>query len=233
MFPRMLQMLSNINNFWNDYPVDFFILVFGLIISLIAYLNMLLPTRYQLNKRINFLRKISKTVCSIKVSIPCRRNILFSELKDIFSNYWNKNTANVEFANATINFNSLDTGSNYKIRLVESDDENKSIVTVENFNGFTISTLGSLKHFDDAIDEVQQIVDKITKEKDLTENVNILIALIPRKGDKLKENLCANGKDKYLSYSYSYTKINLISKGFSKLKKNTTNLFYEWMSNFV
>jgi hypothetical protein len=228
----MLELLEVMNNFWNNYPIEFLLVIFGWVISICVLINNQLPIRFQINKRFSFWRKIEKTMCAVRISISCNKSIEFSDLQNTLSKYWNKETRNVEPKDGTINFNSLRTGSNYKIRLVESDDEDKSTITIENFNGFAVGTFGGLKFFESTIDEIQEIVNLFTKEKELTERVVSSISLTPKKKSN-KENITAQGSCKNCSYKYNFQKIQITNNGFPGLKSNVKNILYEWMSNFV
>jgi len=225
--------LNYLSNIWNAYPIEFILLILTFLYTLIRTINDLLPNKYKLNKRFNFLRKISKVVCRIKVSIPIKEQMSFEELKNKFTNFWSENTSNVREDKLPISFYSNFSGSAYEILTFEDNEENKNFVTVNNFNGFSISIFGGIKNLDIAIDEIQKITELFNNERNGKDKVTVEISITYRLKKFSDNKLSANYSQDNFSCSYNFKDIKIVNDGYSFLKKNISNTIYEWISRFV
>lgn len=225
--------LNYLNTIWNTYPIEFILLILTGMYTIVRTINDLLPNKYKINKRLNFLIKISKVICRIKVSIPVKEPHTFEELKNKFSNFWSKATSNVREDGLPISFYSNSSGSAYEVSTFEDTEESKNFVTLDNFNGFNIGLFGGIKNLDIVLDEIHKITELFNNERDGNDKIIIEISITPRIKKFSDNNLNANYSKDNFSCSYNCKDITLVNKGYSSLKKNISNTIYEWMSHFV
>ena len=138
----MFEWLTYLNNFKNDYPIEFIILILALLYSFFRTLNDFLPTKYKLNKKIAFWKNVKQTICNLTISLQTNNEITPKELKEYFKTYWSKNTKIIK--ESPLIFQSLLTGAFYEVKLGESEIQGKSDITLKNTQGFRTGRFGKL-----------------------------------------------------------------------------------------
>ena len=229
----MQAILIYLNNIWNTYPIQFVILIITITYTIARTVNDFLPTEYKINKRFNFLRKVEKVICQIKVSICLNKPINFKSLRDKFNGFWDENTSNVRDNRAPLSFYSKLSGSAYEINITEDDVEKKDFVTINNFNGFSIGTFGSLKNLDTAINEVQRIAELFNNERSGTDKITIEINITPKFKKYFDSKLAAEYTQNNCYYAYNCKNIKVVNNGYSSIKENISRIIYQWMEHFI
>ena len=233
----MLPILTNLNNIWNNYPIEFIILILTACYGLLRLLNDFLPTKYKLNKRLAFFRKIKNTFFSVTVSIPCQAIIKPKELISKFNGFWNGDTRIVKQEDGVIIFKSLKTGASYTIQLGESEDEDKCIVTIESLNGFKINRVGIMQDFKSALEEIQEIINMFSKDKESTEKIITQIKFSLNKKVELKKREEVQKKIEYeskkCSFACTMNHIKVVNKGMPNLKDSIDNAFFCWIEEYI
>ena len=140
----LANMLQYLNDVWNNY-IRYIVFLIPLIYSLFGWMNRFLPVRFRLNKRFKFYIRIKKVISEIQISIFCNKEINPDKLFDLFKNHFNENFNLLREIKGNIALKSVLTGVHYTVQLSESDDESKSIVTIETSNAFGIGKRGNLK----------------------------------------------------------------------------------------
>lgn len=233
----MLSILTNLNNIWNNYPIEFIILIFTAFYGLLRIVNDFLPSKYKINKRYRFFRSIKNTLFSVTVSIPCQSIIKPKELISKFNDFWSEDTRVVKQEDGVIIFKSLKTGASYTIKLAESDDENKHLVTIESLNGFKINKLGIIQDFKSALEEVQDIINVFSKDKESTEKIITQIKFTLNKKVDIKRKEEVQKKLEYESKKYSFTcslnHIKVVNQGIPNLKNSIDTAFFKWIEEYI
>ncbi|MBU1201290.1 MAG: hypothetical protein KJ583_01450 [Nanoarchaeota archaeon] len=233
----MWAFLNNLNNIWNNYPIEFVILILTAFYGFLRIFNDFLPTKYKLNKRFAFFKNIKTTFFSVTVSIPCQSIIKPKELISKFNDFWSEDTRIVKQEDGVIVFKSLKTGASYTIQLAESDDEDKCLVTIESLNGFKINRLGIMQDFKSALDEVQELINVFSKDKESTEKIITQIKFTLNKKVEVKRKDEVQKKLEYESKKYSFTcslnHIKVVNHGMPNLKKSIDTAFFNWIEEYI
>lgn len=233
----MWSILTNLNNIWNNYPIEFIILILTAFYGLLRIVNDFLPTKYKINKRLGFFRNIKTTFFSVTVSIPCQSIIKPRELISKFNDFWNEDTRIVKQDEGIIVFKSLQTGASYTIQLAESEDEDKCLVTIESLNGFKINKLGIMQDFKSALEEVQEIINVFSKDKESTEKIITQIKFTLNNKVDIKRREEVQKKLEYESKKFSFTcslnHIKVVNQGMPNLKKSIDTAFFNWIEEYI
>lgn len=233
----MWNILTNLNNIWNNYPIEFVILILTGFYGVIRLLNDFLPTKYKINKRFAFFKNVKTSLFSVTISLPCESIIKPKDLIPKFKNFWSENTRIVKQEDGLVVFKSLSTGASYTIQIAESEDEEKSLITIESLNGFKINKLGIMQDFKFALEELQEIVNIFSKDKESTEKVITQIKLTLNKKTDIKKKEKVQKKLEYESKNYSFTcslnHIKVVNLGIPKLKNSIDTAFFSWIEEYI
>lgn len=233
----MWSVLTNLNNFWSKYPIEFLILILTTIYGFFRLLNDLLPTKYKINKRFAFCKNVKTSLFSVIVSLPCESIIRPKDLIPKFNNFWSENTRIVKQEDGLVVFKSLTTGASYTIQIAESENDEKSLITIESLNGFRINKLGIMQDFEFVLEELQEIVNIFSNDKESTEKVITQIKLILNKRIDVKKKEEVQKKLEYESKNYSFTcslnHIKVVNLGIPKIKESIDAAFFNWMEEYV
>lgn len=233
----MWSFLTNLNNIWSNYPIEFVILILTTFYGFFRLVNDLLPTKYKINKRIAFFKNVKTSIFSVIVSLPCELLIKPKDLIPKFKNFWSEDTRIVKQENGLLVFKSLSTGASYTIQIAESEDDEKSLITIESLNGFKINKLGIMQDFKVALEELQEIVNLFSKDKESTEKVITQIKLTLNKKTDIKKKEIIQKKLEYESKKYSFTcslnHIKVVNLGIPKLKEAINSAFFSWVEEYI
>lgn len=224
--------LVYLNQIWDTYPIEFILLICSSAYFLIRTINDFLPNKWKIDKRLYYLIKIQKVICSIKVSIPLRTHIDNVFLMKKLESFWSEETSTVRDNGGIISFNSNLTGSTYEISTYQDEEEEKTFLTINNFNGFSIGPIGGIKNLDSAINEIQKITEFFSAEKESTDKISVEIQITPRT-KKWENHLSTDYKKENYSCCYNCKNIKITNEGYSSLKENISKVLYEWMGYYI
>ena len=204
-----------------------------LIWSFFLWLLSFLPDKYKFHKRFCYWLKVRKTICQIKLSIPVRSNNSQNYLTDKFKEYWNNNAVNVKETPNNISYCSKTSGSAYDIKYVEDDEQEKSFVTIDNFNGFSVGLFGELRNLKPTINELKKISQLFDNDRDGTDKIIAEITITPRKKFFFNSKLKGEFKEEDYTCSFTTKTIHITNHGFPNLEENISKITYDWMIHFI
>ncbi|MEN7982381.1 MAG: hypothetical protein ABFQ65_02955 [Nanoarchaeota archaeon] len=230
----MSSFFAYLKQIWDSYPIEFVVLIISLIWSTILTVNKYLPVKIQLNKRFSFFKKIKHTICNINVSINCDKHFSSVDIRKKLSSLLRDDFKMISDNEGKFAFKSFKTNNLYMLEVGESEKENKSHIILKNDNAFRTSRTGRIIGLQESLNQMQEIINLFSKEKEETERISSQIKIFPRKEDELvkdKLEIKMEGKDYFIACTSNMIKI--ITKGISCSKKSTEKAIYKWIEYFI
>lgn len=208
-------------------------LIAGLIGATVIWILSLLPPKYQYPKRLNFALKVSKAVSKAEVSIELREPLHLKDLEGIMKKFLEQEKIKDADIKKFIAFSSSYSGSSYKIKSTNDNEEEKYFVNIDCNTAFGIGLFGNIKNLNPVLNELQEIIGYFDTIKKGTEKVTVHITITPREKFNFDNKIQAEYSGTKFSTVYDMKNIKLTNEGFAYIKENINGVFYEWMTSLL
>ena len=201
----------------------------------------MLPPRWKLDKRWRFWRRVKTATNTTSLTIFCNTLIEPNNLANFFSKFFqDKQKQVIRDDPGLLIFSSEKSNVTYQVKLHEGEAE-KSIVTVETTNGFSLNGIGSLKGFKTFMDELQEIRNLFSRIAEETPNVTTNIKFTMKPEGFIKK-LLDYGKapeikihyqERGFNYNCTQNHIKIVNAGLINLEEQIKGAFFIWIDVFL
>jgi|SRR3989344_3464885 len=206
-------------------------IVAALIGGSIIWLMSLLPSQYQLQKRLNFAVKVSKVHSKIEISVKIQNLQSAKEIRDHIKDFIKKtNITSPLLQELTFSFKSVDTGITYELSPSEDEVSGTYFVSIKCSNIFNVGLFGKVRKLDESVDEISYLVENFNfkRDKDL---ISVHINVVSRLNFLKSETTKTTYTEKNCTAIYTHKNIKLVNKGSAYLSRNVKTVFYEWLNS--